>query len=205
MHKKEKYGFNKTRFYIFAHLLCILLFSATVQAQGDTTKITGVKDTLILRKDTVHHSPKRAAIYSAILPGLGQIYNKKYWKVPVIYCAAGGLAYATIYFQRTYIEYRTAYRIRMDGDSQTIDQFAEQYSDASLLTYVQAYHKYRDLALFGTALLYVLNIVDASVDAHLFNFDVSDDLSLKLQPAFITTVGLTTRTNITGVSLHLTF
>ncbi|HET6227269.1 MAG TPA: DUF5683 domain-containing protein [Bacteroidia bacterium] len=205
MHKKEKYGFNKTRFYIF--VLCAVLFIVKVQAQvGDTAKIMSTKDTVILKKAVVYHSPRKAALYSTVLPGLGQAYNKKYWKIPVLYCAAGGLAYSIIYWQRTYIEFRTAYRIRVDTVSTTFDEFVGVYNDAQLLSATQIAHRYRDLSVFGTVLLYVLNIVDASVDAHLYNFDVSDNLSLNIQPTFITTVGLNSpRTNITGVSLHLTF
>jgi len=206
MHRKEKYGFGKTRFYIFVQLIGLLFFITKTHAQSDTAKITVAKDTVVLKKTAVIHSPKKAALYSTMLPGFGQAYNKKYWKIPVIYIAAGALAYSIMYNQKNYIECRTAYRIRMDGDTSTVDIFAGEYNDANLLALTQGFHKYRDLSIFGTALLYILNIIDASVDAHLFSFDVSDNLSLKFQPAFITTVGLNIpRTNTTGVSLHLTF
>ena len=208
MHKVEKYGFAKTRFYIFVQLICFSFLIAEAKAQVTTidTTVSGPKDTVVLKKTTVKHSPRKAAIYSAVLPGLGQAYNKKYWKIPVIYAATGGLVYGVIFWQQTYIDYRTAYRIRMDNDPATTDKYLGQLNDASLLSYTQVSHRYRDLTIFGTALLYLLNVVDASVDAHLFTFDVSDDLSLKVQPALIQTVGINTpKTNMTGLSLHLTF
>ena len=208
MHKVEKYGFTKTRFYIFVQLVCFLFLLTEAKAQVMTIDTTAAKpkDTVVLKKTAVLHSPRKAAIYSAILPGLGQAYNKKYWKIPVIYAVAGALTYFVISNQRDYMTYRTAYRLRVDGDSATIDQFANQYNESSLLNATQQTHRFRDLSIFGVTLVYLLNIVDASVDAHLFTFDVSYDLSLKFQPALIQTVGINTPKNtITGISLHLTF
>lgn len=208
MHKVGKYGVTKIQYYIFVPFVCLLFFITTIQAQVtvDTTKTIRSKDTVILKKTAVLHSPRKAALYSTILPGLGQVYNRKYWKVPVIYAAAGALTYFIISNQKDYIMYRTAYRLRVDGDSTTIDQFADKYNESTLLTATQQTHKFRDLSIFGVTLLYLLNIVDASVDAHLFTFDVSDNLSLNVRPAFITTVGINTpKNNISGVSLHLTF
>jgi len=207
MHKVGKYGFVKTRFYIFVQLVCLVFLVTKTHAQtADSAKVTNAKDTIVLKKTAVLHSPRKASVYSAILPGLGQAYNKKYWKIPVIYAAAGALTYFIISNQRDYIMYRTAYRLRVDGDSTTIDQFADMYNETTLLTATQTTHKWRDLSVFGAALLYLLNIVDATVDAHLYTFDVSDNLSLNVQPAFIRTGGINTaRTNITGISLRLTF
>ena len=208
MRKIGKYGFGKTRFYIFVQLACFVFLLTKAEAQVMTidTSGTGPKDTVILKKTTVVHSTKKAAMYSAILPGLGQAYNKKYWKIPIVYAAAGALTYFIISNQKDYIMFRTAYRLRMDGDSSTIDQFADDYNESTLLSYTQQTHKFRDLSIFGATLLYLLNIVDASVDAHLFTFDVSDNLSLNIKPAFITTAGINyPKNNITGISLHLTF
>lgn len=208
MHKVKKYAFSKTRFYIFVQLVCFSLLKVEAGAQVTTSDTTasGPKDTVILKKTTVKHSPRKAAIYSAVLPGLGQAYNKKYWKIPVIYAAAGGLTYGVIFWQQTYMDYRKAYRIRMDNDPTTIDKYQGALNDASLLSYTQVSHRYRDLTIFGTTVLYLLNIIDASVDAHLFTFDVSDDLSLKIQPTLIQTVGINTpKNNMTGITLHLTF
>lgn len=129
------------------------------------------------------HSPKKAAIMSAILPGLGQVYNKQYWKPIVIYGGAAGLIYMFNQNQKNFTNYRDAYIARTDNDAGTIDQYVGEYSDNNLFTLQKFYRRYRDLAVIGGSLLYLLNIVDASVSAHLFTFDVSDDLSLNISPS----------------------
>jgi hypothetical protein len=198
------------RFVILIHLLFLLL-SVKVSPAQDTVKTSPAKDTMVLKKEAVLHSPKKAALYSTILPGLGQAYNKKYWKIPVLYAGIAGITYAIIYNNNNYLNYRNAYRERMDNDPTTIDPYSDKNSkyylnDEYLLDITQYFHRWRDLSIFGATLLYVLNIVDATVDAHLFSFDVSDNLSLHFQPAWITTAGINRTANyITGLSLHLNF
>ena len=119
---------------------------------------------------------------SAILPGAGQVYNKKWWKVPIIYGGFAGLGYAIIFNQGEYDLYRNAYLKRLDDNSSTVDEFDGVYSDANLIELQDYYRKNRDLSIIGGVLLYVMNIIDANVDAHLFNFDVSEDLSLNIAP-----------------------
>jgi hypothetical protein len=143
------------------------------------------KDT-IAKADTIKeklHSPKKAALMSAILPGLGQIYNKKYWKLGIIYPAMGGVVYGFAFNHKYFKVYRDALRIRYDGDSTTIDQFS-LYSDDRIVTMKNYYQRYRDLCVIGFSALYVLQIIDAAVDAHLFYFDVGPDLSLQWSPVF---------------------
>jgi len=126
------------------------------------------------------HSPTKASIMSAIVPGLGQIYNKKYWKVPVIYAVGGYLGYAVYYNHTQYIRFRNDYKYLTDDDPNTVDEFNGEVP-ADQLKYVKdQYRRQRDLSFMGLAVWYVLNIVDASVDANLYDFDVSDDLSFKL-------------------------
>lgn len=199
--------------------LFVWLFGIQVSfAQGDTTKISIAKDTVlrkdsvILKKETVVHSPRKAALYSTILPGLGQAYNKKYWKIPVLYAGIAGLTYSIIFYNNDYLHYRHEYRIRMDTIPSTIDLYADKNSKTYmstevLLANVKHAHRWRDLSIFGAALVYVLNIVDATVDAHLFSFDVSDDLSMRIQPIWInTTAGVNNwRSPVTGLSVHLNF
>lgn len=126
------------------------------------------------------HSPARAAIMSALLPGAGQAYNRKYWKIPIIYAGFGGLGYA-VYFNTTeHNRYRDAIKIRLDEDSDKVDEFEGVYTTDNLLTLKNYYRRNMDLAIAGTILFYVLNILDATVDAHLFDFDISDDLTFRL-------------------------
>lgn len=148
------------------------------------------------------HSPRKAALMSTALPGLGQIYNKKYWKVPLIYACVGGLTYSFQYNQSRYVKYRDAYKYRIDGDASTVDNYVGVYSDDNLSSLYSYYHRYRDLTVIGFAAVYLLNIVDAAVDAHLYHFDVSDDLSMEMRPTMMET---TAGTYNAGLSLRIKF
>ncbi len=145
-----------------------------------------------IRKDTLHslnlnatkpvaikHSPRKAALMSAACPGLGQIYNKKYWKLPIIYVGFGALAYSITFNQTKYKKYLFDLKDSYDNT------YTGVYSKDQLNTLQHYYHRYRDLSVIGAAALYLLNIVDANVDAHLFTFDVSEDLSFRLHPTLI--------------------
>ncbi len=207
MHKKIKYSISKKKFLIAVRLVFLLALSGSAHAQVmDTLKTTGPRDTVILKKQINEPSPRKAAIYSTILPGLGQAYNKKYWKIPILYAGIAGLTYSIIYNNNNYLTYRSAYRIRKDTDPTTVDQFVGILNDDYLLQYTKSFHRWRDLSIFGAALLYALNVVDATVDAHLSTFDVSDDLSLRIQPVFYTTAEINKPgVKITGLSVHLNF
>jgi hypothetical protein len=133
----------------------------------------------------------RAALMSAIIPGAGQVYNKKYWKVPIKY-AGGAVLY---YFIKTnndeYHKYKEAQVIRNDGDPETIDDYDPQFTNEDLETRKDYYRRNRDLSYILAGTLYVLNIVDAYVDSQLMDFDVSDNLSLKINPGIHATNDLT--------------
>ena len=133
------------------------------------------------------HSPLTTTLMSAALPGLGQVYNKKYWKVPIIYAGIGIIVYAIDFNSKRYNTYRDAYILRTDGDPATIDDFDPayyiiNYSEANLLTLRNYYRRYLEFSILCGALLYILNVIDANVDAHLKEFKVTDDLSLHIQP-----------------------
>lgn len=120
--------------------------------------------------------PAKAAFYSAIVPGLGQAYNNKYWKIPLVYAAIGTTMYFYIDNNNLYNTYREAYRLRLIGQ---IDQFNEQLTDQNLIDAQKLFRKNRDLSLLFVVGAYILNIVDANVDAHLSQFSVSENLSFK--------------------------
>ena len=161
-------------------LIFILLLSGTlgissVYSQGNTDKIQIVADTII-RKPIDPLAPARAAFYSAIVPGLGQAYNKKYWKIPIVYGAIGTGVYFYTTNNQEYHRYRDAYKLRLKGLN---DEFKGQYSDATLINAQRTFQRNRDLSLIITVGLYVLNIVEANVDAHLRQFNVDDNLSFQ--------------------------
>jgi len=139
--------------------------------------------------EKVEHSPKKASTLSAIIPGLGQVYNKKYWKPPILYAGLAALIYATDFNSKNYKDYKDAYKLRMDGDIGTIDKYDIQlvneelkYSDESLLKLKDYYRRNRDFSIILIGFAYIINIVDAAVDAHFYRFNVNNDLSLELKP-----------------------
>lgn len=153
--------------------------------------------------DDYKHSPHKASIYAAVFPGAGQIYNKKYWKVPMLYAGIGGLVYAISFNSSYYDKYRSAYRdflIRDPGNTSYEEfippglgiedvhgQYAEWFQRA-LQNKRRYYKRYRDISYIGMAALYLASIIDASVDAHFYDFDISDDLSLRVEPAVLSPV-----------------
>ena len=155
-------------------------------------------DTLALTMSAKHRA-NRAAIMSAVIPGAGQIYNKSYWKVPVLYGGFAALVYFIDFNNKNYKTFKSAYLFRTDADSTTIDNFPG-YTDDDLLVRKDYYRRNRDFCYILTGVVYVLNIIDAYVDAHLKDFDVSDDLSLHTHP-YINIDG--NGTPVAGISLCL--
>lgn len=148
-------------------------------------------------------SPKKASVYAALFPGLGQVYNKKYWKLPIIYGGYAGLIYVLSWNNNYYKDYFQGYRIIAQYSSATgmkteerkfLDNLIKNPSvsldNESTFKYVAAqlksgkdfYRRNRDLTIIGIAALHVLSIIDASVDANLFDFDISDGLSMRVEP-----------------------
>ncbi|SFC40057.1 hypothetical protein INR75_11200 [Zunongwangia sp. SCSIO 43204] len=121
-------------------------------------------------------APAKAAFYSAILPGLGQIYNGRIWKVPLVYAGIGIPIYFYIDNDRQYDRYRTAYKQRLAGRE---DEFAGRISDQGLRSAQELYQRNKEISILVAIGFYALNIIDANVDAHLQQFNVSEDLSLK--------------------------
>lgn len=123
--------------------------------------------------------PWKAAVMSACLPGLGQMYNGKWWKVPIVWGGLGAIGYFMIDSHIKFIDFRDAYRNRVNGIPTPYDGI---YTDQGLVAQRDAYRRNRDLLIIIGAAVWVLNIVDATVDAHLSSFDVSKDLSMKVRP-----------------------
>jgi hypothetical protein len=118
-----------------------------------------------------------------VLPGAGQVYNRKVWKVPIIYAGLGAFGYVFYVNNGDYYNYRRALREADTGNGFAVVD-GQSYSTRQLLEQKKAYGKQRDLGAIGMVAFYLLNIIDANVDAHLRTFDVSDDLSLKISPDY---------------------
>ena len=126
-------------------------------------------------------NPKKATIFALALPGSGQIYNKKYLKAGIVYGGFAGLSYMYDFNRDSLSKYQTIYAAKIDGDTNTIDLYPNR-SEAAVKSDRDFHRKYRDLSLIGFVVLYALQAIDANVDAHLKEFNLNDDLSLKLIP-----------------------
>ena len=175
---------------IFIGLFILIAGNTTVFAQTEAVLVA--KDTL-KSNDIDPLTPAKAAFFSAILPGLGQAYNKKYWKIPLVYGALGTSVYFYIDNNRKYHQYRNAYKSRLEG--YTTDDLAFLDNDR-LIAGQKFYQRNRDLSALVTLAFYALNIIDANVDAALIQFNVDENLSIRpvLYPNDVTlktNVGLT--------------
>jgi len=130
-------------------------------------------------KSLVEHSPHKATMYSAVIPGLGQIYNKRYWKLPIIYGAAGIFIYQINYNNDEYNKYRNAY---LDMENGKISSFEVYSSPETLKNIKDNYRRNRDLSVIGLAAVYLLNILDATVDAHFYHYEINQNLSMRVVP-----------------------
>lgn len=152
-----------------------------------------VQDSVFKKRREINPlAPAKAAFYSAILPGLGQLYNKRYWKVPLVYAALGTSIYAYDFNNSRYKRFRTAFKRRQAGfkddefydlpPKSTVPLNEPEFSDEALQDAQEKYQRDRDLMLLVTIGLYALNIIDANVDSHLKQFNIDDDLSINFQP-----------------------
>jgi Family of unknown function (DUF5683) len=222
---------NKAEYILHSLQRCFLLFllaiviAVPLRAQDTLRPIQKTMDTLIRPipapgTDTVKanksifvdsayipnskqpHSPRKAALYSAVFPGLGQAYNREYWKMPLVYAAIGTCTYFFIDNMKTYKLYRDAYRLRVDGnpDTNDTDPRTAPFDTESLKLGRDQFRQYVDYSVLFFILAYGLNIVDATVFAHLRNFDMSDDLSMRISPTLINnrTLGIGINISIGG-------
>ncbi|HKL36116.1 MAG TPA: DUF5683 domain-containing protein [Salegentibacter sp.] len=161
--------------------LFFLLFVFKLTAQEDSLRVDmgEIPDTVSEEKDYKPYNalaPAKAAFYSAILPGLGQAYNGRYWKIPLVYAGIGTGVYFYINNDKQWNRYRDAYKNRLAGRK---DEFGDRISTEALIRAQEFYSRNKEISILVIAGFYVLNIIDANVDAHLQQFNVSEDLSLK--------------------------
>ncbi len=184
---------NRRIYILFTGLiLTCMLFSSQVKAQ-ETKKIDKIK-AFFSEKG---HSAKKATVYSAILPGWGQAYNRKYWKIPIVYAGFAGVGYFIKTNHDQYKLYKSYYQLMKDDpdyqpvENKTIQQIRIDIDD---------FRRNRDLSIIGMAAWYGLGLIDANVDGHFFNYDVSEDLSLSLKPRVFSAGGIEQGL---GVSINL--
>ena len=193
------------------------------------------KLTSVLRKDSIgmvkkqgrdwskwRPNPKRALWLALVIPGAGQVYNRKYWKLPIFYGGFVGCVYAMTWNNQMYHDYAQAYMDIMDNDpaTQSYNNFLhlgatitpaneERYKNI-FKQRKDRYRRWRDLSIFTTIAVYALSVIDAYVDASLSDFDISDDLSLHIAPTVISNQSIATpnnpfRSSAIGIGCSLTF
>ncbi|WP_226390271.1 DUF5683 domain-containing protein [Penaeicola halotolerans] len=161
-----------------AQEVTVLSAEDSVQLKGATEKLAYERGDFLPIK---YKNPKKAALLSAILPGLGQAYNEKYWKIPILYGGAAGIVFFIDFNDNRYQLFRQALFAEIDDDETTINPFPN-LNEQGLRRNVDYWRRNRDLLYVVSFVVYVFNIVDANVDAHLSSFDLSDDLSLRFEP-----------------------
>ncbi len=168
----------------------------TAAKAGVGVDSTFAKDTTRAKK-IFEPNAKKSGMYSSILPGLGQAYNRQYWKIPVVYAILGTAGYFIGYNYNKYTEYRQAYIYSIDGDPGTSDELSKFYDAQSLQRLQNNYKKDLDIIVLLTSVGYALQIMDAVASAHLKNFDVSRDISMQVKPMV--------QNNFVGMGLVMNF
>jgi hypothetical protein len=216
----------------FILLICVALtnFTHSVAAtvQNDSINVITSIDSLqtVLVEDSVETyvststfkpDAQKAVWLATVVPGLGQIYNRQYWKVPIIYAGTLGLVYGITWNDRMYVDYKKGYVDLMDGNPNTnyfdyllpegvvLDDSNRDYYTRTIKTKLDTYQRNRDLCIIATAVLYLLSIIDAYVDAQLFDYDISPDLSLQLTPTVIAPSSSYEQDTSVGLSCKLKF
>jgi len=187
-------------FYIYF----LLIYFTIANSFSQESEVLKIKDTIV-SNTTIYNplAPSKAAFYSAILPGLGQAYNKKYWKIPFVYAALGSGVYFYSTNNNNYNRARTAYKLRKNGKPDEFDGLNGNpfLSKDALISAQKGYKKDKDLSLLVTVGLYVLQIIEASTNAHLLQHNV--DNSLTINPKLIKNT--TTNRAIVGAQINFKF
>jgi len=188
-------------------LLSLILFSGN-RLLSLAQEASTPEDTIIIEaaeteeaKDTLTKDPGKAALLSAAFPGLGQIYNQRYWKLPIIYAGFGTLGY---FIDRNTRYYKDLKNKLLDPDYE-LKYFEGNFTDDQLTRGKDLYKRWRDLSIIGAAGFYVFQIIDATVDAYLFDWDVGEDISLRIEPSAHPSLNPIMPSNSFGLSACLSF
>lgn len=180
-------------FFLLLFFLSVSHLNLLGQETATDTLLLESSETIVTSEENIEtfetkdkdHSPRLAALYSAAIPGLGQFYNEKYWKIPLVYALGSFAAFQIKNNHQNYLYYRNASFKLGDLDPSNDDEVPERLGTLeSVNRRVELYRRDRDYWIILAGLFYVLNIVDATVDAHLREFNINEDLSLNFEPTF---------------------
>lgn len=161
----------------------------------------GVPDTVLIQSHKKRFSPRKALLYSAVLPGLGQVYNKKYWKVPIVYGGFVAIGYGYNFNNTIYRKLKADLFYILENGTDGGTNYPNLGED-QVRSFIDTYRRNRDLMVILFGVMYTLQIIDAHVDAHLKDFEINPELNVQLRPS-ITSDALAG--NLTGVSIILKF
>lgn len=209
--------------FIAGFTIFFIILTGNLAVRAQQIKVSNDSLRLSTPIKVVTRSPKKASIYAALFPGLGQVYNHKYWKLPIVYGGYAGLIYVLGWNNNNYKDYFQGYRIiaqyssaaslkteerkfldnLIKNPSVSLDNDATfKYIATQLKSGKDYYRRNRDLTIIGIAALHVLSIIDASVDANLFDFDISDDLSMRVEPM---PINLGSQNYVMGLNVVINF
>lgn len=172
-------------------VLLVLLMAITKSIAQDSLTVTKgdslimeSRDTVLLKSYAARYDPRKALLYAAIVPGLGQIYNKKYWKLPLVYGGFIALGYGLNFYQEGYSKYKKELYYNLEsGYTEDNDMRpGDSYTTANYRRIVDQYKRQRDFMIILMGGMYLLQIIDAHVDAHLKEFDLNPNLQVSIQP-----------------------
>jgi hypothetical protein len=168
--------------------------------QSDTTLLPNRQQVIPIESYAKKYDPRKALLYSAVFPGSGQIYNKKYWKAPLVYGGFGVLTYIAYAYHNLYTKYRNEYFILLNDGSSGLSPSG--YSKDQLTNIINKTRRERDFFIILNGFWYILQMVDAHVDAHLKEFDLNPKLQVSIEPEIRNSMFAGTTT---GVSLIIKF
>jgi hypothetical protein len=171
------YSLKQLRF-----LVSLVLFLSILSPTFSQSENQEVDPIIPKHKYFTDHNPTKAMWMSAALPGLGQYYNQKYWKIPIVYAGFSTLAYFSITNRQEYVKYRDAYAIKQEFGEETPEDPIYNYSPDQLLRMREYYQSNLELNYILFGVFYLLQIIDASIDAHFYDFNINDNLSLEFDP-----------------------
>jgi hypothetical protein len=174
-------------------VLLLLICSSTMMAQdslkviGEDSLVVEEQDTVLLKSYSARYDPRKALLYAAVLPGMGQVYNKKYWKLPLVYGGFFALGYAITFYQDLYKDYKTQLFHNLNNGWEEDNEYdpddPNRYTTGTLRTAVDKARRERDFFVILMGAMYLLQIVDAHVDAHLKEFDLNPTLKVSIRPS----------------------
>lgn len=166
--------------FLFLTVFLLNIFSTEAQTKDS---VRTIRENNRFQFFTRKPNPKRAGLYSALLPGLGQTYNRQYWKLPIVVAAAGTFTYLISFNRSEYLKFQRDYVYRIDNNPNTVTDYPA-YSNDDINVRRTSYRKDYEYSVIGASVVYLINILDAFTSAHLKTFDMGKDISFKCSPVF---------------------